>query len=596
MLSVHLKNRDENRRFEHAAGPLEFGRGQAREAPRCVVTDPFVSRDHVRIERLENGRLRVDNLSAHSPVTIDDGFVLEAGASCERDLPIRLQLGKTDVSVEAVPWPAPPPVPPNLSATVLHARLPFAAVPRPLHGLGETPDPETLAHWFETVITVQQAAATSEEFLRETARAVVDLVGLDRGLVLLKRGDDWQVVAMHGDEHYPGRSYSRGVLDEVLRDRRTLYRNLSADALRESLVNIDAVVAAPVFDREQNVIGVVYGSRTTGQGGRNPEIRPLEAQIVQVLAAAVGAGLARQQQQAEALRAQVQFEQFFSPQLARELARDQGLLEGRDREVTILFSDLRGFTRLSEQLGPKRAFRLMQELMEMQSAHILESDGVVVDYYGDGLLAMWNAPTDQPDHAERGCRAALHIVADVPRINGRWSAAFAESNMPVSAPLRLGIGLNTGGALVGNTGSRSKFKYGPMGPTVNLASRVEGATKALGVPILITRSTRQLLGPQFAARRLCSARLAGVAEPVDLFELSSEPPSAEWIARRDAFESALQHYEARRFAEACQALYPLLAQRSGQYDVPTLNLLSRAVECLKSQPDPFSPVMDFPHK
>jgi adenylate cyclase len=333
-----------------------------------------------------------------------------------------------------------------------------------------------------------------------------------------------------------------------------------------------------------------------GKGsGVSPEISPLEAQIVQVLAAAVGAGLARQEQQAEAMRAQVQFEQFFSPTLARELARDQGLLEGREREVTILFSDLRNFSRLSEQLGPQRAFRLIQDLMEVQSSHILASDGVVVDYYGDGLLAMWDAPTNQPDHAARACRAALAIVAELPRVNRRWSAMLAESDA-VPEALALGIGINTGPALVGNTGSRLKFKYGPMGPTVNLANRVESATKTLGVPVLITHSTRERLDDEFATRRLCKARLEGAAQPIDLFELSGEPQTLEWSARRDAFEEALGHYESRRFAEACQSLYPLLAQQAGQYDVPTLTLLSRAVECLKSLPDEFSPVLEISHK
>src|SRR5438270_1912683 len=127
-------------------------------------------------------------------------------------------------------------------------------------------------------------------------------------------------------------------------------------------------------------------------------------------------------------------------------------------------------------------------------------------------MVMWNAPTGQADHAARGCRAALAMLADLPGLDAHWRDRLG-------GPLRLGIGLNTGRALVGNTGSRIKFKYGALGNTVNLASRVEGATKQLGVPLLITGATRAPVGESFAARRLCRARLTGIADPVDLDEL-----------------------------------------------------------------------------
>ncbi len=508
------------------------------------------------------------------------------------------------------PQPATAPLAPSrrtLSAQSPSAQCSDAAgqsVSLPLRGsgapnigqMGDSPDAQTLAHWFETVISVQQAAAGSEEFYHETARAVVDLVGLDRGLVLLREDDDWKVVAMCATDDRVGANYSRGILDEVYQLRQTVYRNLDKASLTESLAHIDAVVAAPVREGKDRVVGVVYGSRTRGSAGGQVEIRPLEAQVVQLLAAAVAAGLARKQQQAEALRSQIQFEQFFSPQLAQELQNDAGLLEGRERGVTILFSDLRDFSGLSERLGPRETFRLMQDVMELQSGIIRQHEGVVVDYYGDGLLAMWNAPQDQADHAQRACRAALAILAQLAALNERWAETLAE-------PLTLGIGINTGPALVGNTGSRVKFKYGPMGPTVNLASRVEGATKPLGVSVVITGSTRSALSEplatpsrSLATRRLCKAKLVGTTEAVELFELGGEKPQSQWIARRDAYEAALEHYESGRWAEACKAIYPLLSNETGSYDSASLNLLSRAVDCLKSPPVTFDPVMVFEHK
>ena len=128
---------------------------------------------------------------------------------------------------------------------------------------------------------------------------------------------------------------------------------------------------------------------------------------------------------------------------------------------------------------------------------------------------MWNAPVAQPDHAARACRAALAMIGELPGLNERWAGR-------IGAPLALGIGVNTGAALVGNTGSRRRLKYGPLGNTVNLASRVEGATKQLGVPVLITGGTRGRLAAPFATRRLCRVRVVGIDAPVELFELHGE--------------------------------------------------------------------------
>src|SRR5262249_50428243 len=158
-----------------------------------------------------------------------------------------------------------------------------------------------------------------------------------------------------------------------------------------------------------------------------------------------------------------------------------------------------------------------------------EHDGVVVDYSGDGIMGMWNAPATHADHAAKACRAALSMLASLPDLDSRWHDRLG-------APLRLGIGLNTGPALCGNTGSKQKFKYGPLGHTVNLASRVEGATKHFGIPLLLTGSTRARLGDAFAVRRLCKVRVVGIAGVVDLFELAAEGAPAEWTGRSRAYE------------------------------------------------------------
>src|SRR6185437_7104287 len=162
------------------------------------------------------------------------------------------------------------------------------------------------------------------------------------------------------------------------------------------------------------------------------------------------------------------------------------VLDGQEREVTVLFSDIRGFSRLAERLGPTDTCSLVSDVMERLTTRVQEAGGVVVHYAGDGLMALWNAPKDVPDHAARACRAALAMLADLPALDADWQKRLG-------APVRLGIGLNTGLALCGNTGSKHKFHYGALGHAVNVASRVEGATKQFGIPIILTGSTHAQL-------------------------------------------------------------------------------------------------------
>ncbi len=140
--------------------------------------------------------------------------------------------------------------------------------------------------------------------------------------------------------------------------------------------------------------------------------------------------------------------------------------------------------------------------------------------------------------------------------------------------------------------------YGPLGNTVNLASRVEGATKHLKTPVLITGSTRAQIGDAFAVRRLCQVRVVGIQGAVDLYELHGETASPEWLADRDAYEKALGLYESRQWLKTCQTLLPLLekAEQIGVYDVPTLKLMNRSWACLEAPPDPFDPVLELSSK
>jgi len=272
--------------------------------------------------------------------------------------------------------------------------------------------------------------------------------------------------------------------------------------------------------------------------------------------------------------------------LSRQLAAHPDLLEGRDCEVSLLFCDIRGFSRISERLGPARTMAWIGEVMGALSECVRDRRGVLVDYIGDELLAMWGAPEEQADHPQLACHAALDMLDRLGPLNERWQPILEE-------PLRLGIGINTGKAHVGNTGSRYKFKYGPLGNTVNLASRIEGATKYLKCRLLIGGATRDRLDSSFAARRVCKVQVLNIAKAVDLHELV-RTGLPNWTGLQLGYETALEEFEKNNFRVAARILSNLLAQHPD--DGPSIMLLARAVNCLADEPPEHHPVWRLPGK
>jgi adenylate cyclase len=615
MLRIQVKNERQERSFDHAGSVLEFGRGPQRDQERFVIEDRYVSRDQLRIEPLPGSRVRLTNLGG--PILMAGGALMNEGDIRDALLPVELSAGYTTIHIaEAAP-------PTKDLSTFQTISRPQSSLSRPqatlasLASLGDTPSSERLTEWFETLLSVQRAAAGSGEFYYETAKAVVELIGLDRGLVLLRQGDGWSLAGSHVAHEELGTQFSRSVLAQVVDQKRSFFQGVSQMEGAQSLVGVEAVVASPIFDSSDEVIGTVYGSRdlrtrsgirqnsegllgqpaARGAFGEKAEfsriplqnrlrgIQPLEAQFVQLLAGAVSAGLARLEREAEASRVRVQLERFSSPELVRELQRNPGLLEGQDREITVLFSDLRGFSRISERLGAKTTYGLLSDLMDRLTNSILNHGGGIIDYAGDGLAAMWNAPLDQPDHPAMACRAALAMLGELPALNQTWEPSLG-------APLRIGVGVHTGVAQVGNAGSKRRLKYGPRGHAVNLASRVEGATKHLGVPILITSTTQSRLPQSLATRRLGQVRAQGMAAPVELFELHGELADSGWSACREAYEAALVLYESGRWNEVNRHLQSPAAAS----DPPSLLLARRATACIQYPPEVFSPVIDLETK
>lgn len=241
------------------------------------------------------------------------------------------------------------------------------------------------------------------------------------------------------------------------------------------------------------------------------------------------------------------FSHYISPDFMKELTADPDKLKlgGEVRELTVMFTDIRGFTSISEKLPPEELIQLMNDFLTPMSMLVMENRGTIDKYMGDAMMAFWNAPLDDADHARHACEAALKMNQALSPINER----LAKGDEPLR--LEAGIGINTGAASVGNMGSRQRFAYSALGDTVNLASRFEGQTKTYGVSILIGEDTARAV-PDFALLELDLIRVKGKAIPVRIYTMLGGAGSADqaFLAWRDTHDRMLASYRRRDFEEA----------------------------------------------
>ncbi|MEO6812244.1 MAG: adenylate/guanylate cyclase domain-containing protein [Isosphaeraceae bacterium] len=596
-------------------GPVELGRqGDGDEAvfhlrkgperARLVIAardEDSVSRRHALLEPTDLGA-RVTNLSTKVPIRLRDGPEVRPGESLETPLPMAMMLGRKLVRVQGavlvesdVEYLREATLPPGAwMATALE--LPPSGLSdapgAPFDGGLGTREVESLVRWLQAAGDAFQAASEPCEFYQGATQALVENIVLDSCRALVLEQGAWTVAAASPTVSKPKDDHwrpSQHILGRLLTERRTVWsspQQQSAD-LSMSLIGLSAVVAAPILNHQGEMIGALYGERRQHGGLQGPQVRTtrVDAMLVELLACAVASGLNRLAQERAAVAAHVQFEQFFTPELARLLAERPEMLKGQDAEITVLFCDIRGFSRISHHIDTAKVVDWIGDVMTTLSDCVRAHQGVLVDYIGDELMAMWGAPEDQPEHAKLACLAALDMLDQLPAINARWESTLGE-------PMDLGIGLNTGMARVGNTGSRHKFKYGPLGNTVNVASRVQGVTKYLKTRLLVTKATVDQLGADIPSRRLGLVRMVNIDDPVELSELST-PGHPSWETLRIGYEAALADFEAREFRQATRILGNLVLDHPD--DGPSLVLLSRVVNCL-IDPDAFDPVYVTPGK
>jgi len=229
------------------------------------------------------------------------------------------------------------------------------------------------------------------------------------------------------------------------------------------------------------------------------------------------------------------FGQYLSPALVDQLSDDPGrlVLGGETRELSVLFSDVRGFTAISESFKehPQGLTQLMNRFLTVLSQPILDRNGTIDKYMGDAIMAFWNAPLDEPNHARKSCLCALDMINDVNELNQVRKTELPEDEKENFLPINVGVGINTGPCVVGNMGSESRFDYTCLGDTVNLASRLEGQSKPYGLPIVIGAGTAEQIMDELAVFEIDLIRVKGKNEPVKIYSLAGD----ETFAKQEDF-------------------------------------------------------------
>ena len=247
----------------------------------------------------------------------------------------------------------------------------------------------------------------------------------------------------------------------------------------------------------------------------------------------------------EKLKLRSTFSRYLGEDVMEEALKNPDKLNrGEKREMTVLFSDIRGFTTLSERMVPEKLASFINEYLSPMTQIVFEEKGTLDKYIGDAIMAFWNAPIDQEDHALRACAASLRMLEKLQELKERWR----KENFP---EFDIGVGVNTGPMIVGNMGSDVRVDYTVMGDAVNLASRLEGTNKEYDTRIILGEGTWDKVAGKVTGRRLGAVRVKGKRKPVRIYELRGMgPPQGAEKDATEAFDRGLDAYTRQAWDEA----------------------------------------------
>ncbi len=285
------------------------------------------------------------------------------------------------------------------------------------------------------------------------------------------------------------------------------------------------------------------------------------------------------------------FQYYLSPPVVEQMLKNPEKLKlgGEKKNLTVLFSDIRGFTSISELMTPEALVKFLNKYLTKMTGIVFKYDGLLDKYIGDAIMAIWGAPLDQADQAERACLAGLEMVNALQILQKKWAAEGLPS-------LDIGIGINTGPMVVGNMGSERRFNYTVMGDSVNLGSRLEGLNKVYGTHLIVSATTYEGVREKILGRELDSVRVKGKAQSVKIYELLARKDRATSEQQNlvQEFRSALALFEKRRWNEAMTSFQSLL-ERCPQ-DGPTKIYVERCQTLENNPPETWDGIYTMPTK
>ncbi|MBZ5544928.1 MAG: FHA domain-containing protein [Acidobacteriia bacterium] len=531
----------QNQIFEITATTVNIGRAESND---LVLNHPSVSRHHARLAVLPGDTTLINDLGSlngtfvngqqvHEHLLTDQDKIYLGMYELKYDLAkgeaIHVETGSriaAEVSTHLV-------TPENLS-TALRAQVeegapPGEAVYDQLRNLEKE---NKLLKLLLGVGKTLSSVLTKEEVMQRVMELVFQMENVERGFVMLsdpKKGFK-PAVLLYKDERLKrearGVVLSKTLIERVTTERLPLLihdvagdeRFSASESLRMS--GIRSAMCAPLIYKDK-VFGLFYVDCLTKPYAFSKE----ELSIFSVVAAEAAISFDNAQSHEElALRVveRKALERFLSSAIVERIlaSPDQIHLGGENQEATILFSDIRGFTRMAEKMEPQKVVELLNEYFTEMTDLIFENGGTLDKYLGDGIMAVFGAPIARPDDALRSAKTATEMQRAMVRLNEDWQARGQPA-------MQAGIGINTGPVTAGNIGSTKRMDYTVIGDAVNLASRL--CAKAAGGQIVVSESSYRLLAGEMPARKLDPMLVKGKAAPVEVYEIvweeSSSPPA-----------------------------------------------------------------------
>ena len=395
----------------------------------------------------------------------------------------------------------------------------------------------------------------------------------------------------------PGVEVHATLLDNLVRGDVLTRASFRADALAALVLGLLVAVlfwpplALPVWARSAGALALVVAYAWLAHRlfcDRQLWIGAIAPAASAGVAALVALTLGYSREDVERRRLRRAFAHYLPDGVIDELLADPKALSlgGDRRRLTVLFSDIRGFTSIAERLDPEQLVRLLNTYLTPMARAVGDEGGLVDKFIGDALMAFFGAPVAHPDHAARALGAALRMHEALATLRPELAALGVE--------LDIGVGVNTGEMAIGNMGSADRFNYTVMGDAVNLASRLEGLTKTYGVFCIVGQDAREA-APGLEYRELDLVQVKGKAEPTRIFELLGGPQRRiARYAELDAWRAGVAAFRAGRFAEAREALAGFVAANPG--DVAAGLYLARLEVLGSSPPSGWRGVHVFDHK